>query len=253
VILLIAFSLVLPVYLGVTGIFWAAPAADVLAILITALVLVHIWKSLAETGTETKSEAAVLKPSKPGVIVTIDREHGSGGKLIGQLVAEKMGIPFYYKEMIALAAEESGLSGEFISGINAAEPGRLHDLYISTEPVKDAIIAQEQIIRKIADAGSCVIVGRAAGYVLRDHSNAVKVFIHAPESYRVAQVMKAFGDTEVQGKENISRSNSARAAYYAKISGRKWGEAKNYDLYLDSSIGPAKAAGVILEYVKGQL
>jgi cytidylate kinase len=193
-----------------------------------------------------------LKPSKPGLIITIDREHGSGGKIIGQLVAEKMGIPFYYKEMIALAAEESGLSSEFISGINAAEPGRLHDLYISTEPVKDAIIAKEQIIRKIADTGSCVIVGRAAGYVLRDHSNAVKVFIHAPEEYRAAQVMKAFGDTEAKGKENISRSDSARAAYYAKISGRKWGEAKNYDLCINSSVGAKNTAAAICEYIKNR-
>jgi cytidylate kinase len=138
-------------------------------------------------------------------------------------------------------------------------------LYISTEPVKDAIIAQERIIRKIADAGSCVIVGRAAGYVLLDHSNAVKVFIHAPEEYRTAQVMKAFGDTgtatetegrgsplAAQGKEKISRSDSARAGYYARISGRRWGEARNYDLCINSSIGVENTATAIYEYVKNR-
>jgi hypothetical protein len=90
VILLIAFSLVLPLYLGVTGIFWAAPAADLLAAAITAFVVARVWKQLKETVTETKIENAVLKPSKPGVILTIDREHGSNGKRIGQLVAEKL-------------------------------------------------------------------------------------------------------------------------------------------------------------------
>jgi cytidylate kinase len=125
-------------------------------------------------------------------------------------------------------------------------------LYISTEPVKDAIIAQERIIRKIADTGSCVIVGRAAGYVLSDHSNAVKVFIHAPESYRAAQVMKAFGDTETQGKEKISRSDAARAAYYAKISGRKWGDSKNYDLCINSSVGVENTVSAICEYIKNK-
>ncbi|MDR0597250.1 MAG: cytidylate kinase family protein [Treponema sp.] len=186
VVLLIAFSLVLPLFFGVTGIFWAAPSADILAMVITALVLIRVWKQLEGTAAETQAarpeKTAVLKPSKPGVIITIDREHGSGGKVIGQLVAEKLGIPCYYKEMIALAAEESGLSKEFISGINQAEPGVMHELYISTEPVRQAIIAQEKIIRKIAAGGSCVIVGRAAGFVLRDFKDVVKIFIHAPES-----------------------------------------------------------------------
>jgi putative MATE family efflux protein len=261
VILLDALSISLPVLLGVTGIFWAAPLADVLAVAVTAVVIIRVWKQLAGTALlqsgaeiqrETKGGAAVLKSSKPGVIITIDREHGSGGKLIGQLAAEKLGVPFYYKEMIALAAEESGLAAEFISGINAAEPGALHGLYISSEPVQQAIIAQEKIIRKIADNGSCVIVGRAAGFVLRDFDNAVNIFIHAPESYRAAQVMKAYGGTEAQAREDIFRSDSARAAYYAKISGQKWGEAKRYDLCLDSSIGAKKAAEVIVEYVEGR-
>jgi cytidylate kinase len=250
VIFLIVFSCVLPVYLGVTGIFWAAPAADILAMAITVLVLIRIWKQLAETVSERRPETARLKPSKPGVIITIDREHGSGGKLIGQLVAEEIGAPFYYKEMIALAAEESGLAKEFISGINMTEPGALHELYISTEPVQQAIIAQERIIRKIAANGSCVIVGRAAGFVLRDADNAVNIFIHAPEAYRAAQVMKAYGGTEAQAYEDISRSDSARAAYYAKISGRKWGDAKHYDLCLDSSIGAQEAARIIVEYAR---
>ncbi|MDR1830860.1 MAG: cytidylate kinase-like family protein, partial [Candidatus Fibromonas sp.] len=192
-----------------------------------------------------------LRPSKPGVIITIDREHGSGGKLIGQLIAEKLGVPFYYKEMIALAAKESGLAKEFISGINEAEPGALHGLYISSEPVQQAIIAQEKIIRVIAGNGSCVIVGRAAGFVLQDFDNAVNIFIHAPEAYRTAQVMKNYGGAEAEAQADIARSDSARAAYYAKISGRKWGDAKQYDLCIDSSIGVQKAANVIVEYVKG--
>ncbi|GMO40698.1 MAG: hypothetical protein Pg6C_01500 [Treponemataceae bacterium] len=250
VILLDALSIALPVFMGVTGIFWAAPLADILAMAVTAFVVARVWKGLSvlqsesASGAETRT-AAALKASKPGVIITIDREHGSGGKLIGQLVAEKLGVPFYYKEMIALAAEESGLAAEFISGVNAAEPGVFHELYISSEPVQQAIIAQEKIIRKIAEAGSCVIVGRAAGFVLRDFDNAVNVFIHAPEAYRAAQVMKAYGGTEADAHAELSRADSARAGYYAKISGEKWGEAKRYDLCLDSSIGAEKAAGVI--------
>jgi cytidylate kinase len=124
-------------------------------------------------------------------------------------------------------------------------------LYISSEPVQQAIIAQEKIIRKIAENGSCVIVGRAAGFVLRERPGVVKVFIHAPESRRAARVMKTYGGAETESRKSVAQSDSARSAYYAKISGKKWGDAKQYDLCLDSSIGLEKTAKVILEYVNG--
>lgn len=86
--------------------------------------------------------------------------------------------------MTVLAAQESGLDREFISEINANSPAMLHNLYLSTEAVQQAIIAQDKVIHKIADNGSCVIVGRAADYVLRDYKNIVRIFIYAPEAYR---------------------------------------------------------------------
>ena len=95
------------------------------------------------------SDFAVLKKSTPGVIIAIAREHGSSGKQIGKMVAEKLGIPFYYKEMIALAAHESGLDREFISDIHKNAPDILHDLYLSTQVVQHAIMAQDKIIHKI--------------------------------------------------------------------------------------------------------
>jgi putative MATE family efflux protein len=241
--------IILPLSKGIRGTLWAAPIADILGICVTAALLVRFFKSLDKAGAlQTSSDIAeqpVIKPSKPGVLITIDREHGSSGKYIGQLVAQRLGIPYYYKEMIALAAQESGLAAEFISDINDASPGLMHELYLSTVPVQQAIIAQERIIRKIAESGSCVIVGRAAGFVLREHPEVVRVFIHAPEEYRIKQVMKNYGDTEAQGKKSIARSDSARAAYYKGISGRQWGAAKQYDLCLDGSIGAENAAGVI--------
>ena len=92
--------------------------------------------------------AAALKPSKPGVIITIAREHGSQGKQIGRVAAEKLGIPFYYKEMVAFAANESGLDRDFISGIYKNSPDALRELYLSSHTVQRAIKAQELIIRR---------------------------------------------------------------------------------------------------------
>ena len=190
-----------------------------------------------------------LKPSKPGVIITIAREHGSSGKQIGKMVAQKLGIPFYYKEMVALAAHESGFDREFISDIHKNAPDALRDLYLSSDAVKCAIKAQEHIIRKIADNGSCVIVGRAADYVLRDYKNTVRVFVSAPIEYRIKRITEVYGDTAREAKRNIRRSDKARASYYRHISGKRWGSAENYELTVDSSVGLEKAAEIVLDYV----
>lgn len=115
--------------------------------------------------------------------------------------------------------------------------------------LQDAGEAQERIVRKIADNGSCVIVGRAADYVLRGRKNVVRVFVHAPVEYRVGRVMEVCGDSPSEAKRNIRRSDKARASYYRHISGQRWGDAKNYELSVDSSVGVEKTAELIVQYV----
>ena len=151
--------------------------------------------------------------------------------------------------MTALAAQESGLAKEFISGINSDENAVMRELDLSTSAVQQAITAQERAINMIADKGSCVIVGRAADYVLRNRDNVVRVFIHAPKEYRVKQVMEMYGDTQAEGKKSITRSDAARGAYYKSISGREWGDPHQYELCVDSSIGPEKTADLICGYI----
>ena len=192
-----------------------------------------------------------LKPSNPGVIITIAREHGSSGKQIGKLVAEGLGIPFYYKEMVALAAHESGLDREFISDIHKNSPDVLRELYLSSGAVRMAMAAQAKIIRKIADNGSCVIVGRAADYVLRDREDVIRIFIHAPKKYRIRRVMEVYGDSLKEAKRNIRRSDKARSVYYRHISGRRWADGRHYNLSVDSSIGIKETADLVMSYVSG--
>lgn len=233
-----------------TGIFWAAPIADILALIPTAIIMVKVWKTLKKEDAEIVETQQVIKESKPGVVITISREHGSSGKQIGKMVAEKLGIPFYYKEMTALAAQESGLDKEFISDINANSPDVLRNLYLSTNVVQQAVVAQDKIIRKIADNGSCVIVGRAADYVLRDYKNVVRLFIYAREEYKVKRVMEIYGDTAKDAQKNVRRADEARAAYYNNISGLQWGGAHNYDLLIDSSVGVERCVGLICDYIR---
>lgn len=196
--------------------------------------------------------AAVLRSSHSGVIITIAREHGSSGKEIGRQLAQRLNIPFYYKEMTALAAQESGLDREFVSAINKNAPRILYSLYLSTRVVRLAVIAQHRIIEKIADQGSCVIVGRAADYVLRERNNLFRVFVYAPQAYRIGRVMEVYGDTREEARDNIRRSDKARAAYYRHISGKPWGASGQYDLMLDSSCGVQQATDKILSELEAR-
>lgn len=239
---------------GVEGVLWAGPVSDVLACILSLIMVAVYWKKIFST-KEENSEATtelVIKTSRPGVIITIAREHGSSGKQIGRVVAEKLDIPFYYKEMTALAAQESGLDKEFISDINKNSPGYLHELYLSTKVVQDAIIAQHKVIHKIAENGSCVIVGRAADYVLRDNPDIVRIFVYAPEEYRIGRVMEVYGDTREEAERNIRRSDEARGAYYRNISGNEWGNRKHYDLMVDSSVGIDASAEMILQFLSAK-
>lgn len=241
--------IILPNYFGIKGVLYASPIADALGILITIFLLIKFFHELNEEKESISEKSVYLKPSKPGVIITISRTHGSQGKAIGELVAKKLKIPYYYKEMTALAAKESGLDKEFISNINQSED-LLHDLYLTSAPVQYAVEAQEKIIEKIASLGSCVIVGRAADYVLRENPNLVKIFIDAPNEYRIQKIMEMYGDSYSKAKKNMANSDKNRASYYEMISGTSWGIPANYDLCINSKIGKENTAELICEYIK---
>lgn len=245
--------LILPAaFSNVEAILYAAPISDVIAMVVTAFLSVSFIRSLKNVESKDTTPA-VLKPSAPGMIITIAREHGSSGKQIGNMVAEKLGIPFYYKEMTALAAQECGLDKEFIAEINTNSPSVLHSLYLSTDVIQMAVAAQDKVIRKIADQGSCVIVGRAADYVLREYDNVFRVFVYAPDEFKIKRIMEVYGDSYDEAKKNVRRSDEARSHYYKQISGLSWGDKHNYDLVINSEIGLENTADVIAFHVKQML
>lgn len=241
--------IILPNIFGIEGILYAAPFADFIAMIVAVSMTIYFMKKIDKEEISTISERPMLQQTKKGLIITIGREHGSSGKQIGKIVAEKLEVPFYYKEVAALAAQESGLHKSFISDINTNSPKVLHDLYLSTTVVQQAITAQEEIIRKIADQGACVIIGRAADYVLREYKNIVRIFIYAPEEYRVQRVMEIYGDTHSDAVKYMHRSDEARAAYYYNISNTQWGNIHNYDLLIDSSIGIELCSEIIYNFI----
>lgn len=108
----------------------------------------------------------------------------------------------------------------------------------------------EKAIRHIADAGSCVIIGRSADYVLRHYPNVIRIFIYAPKSYREKKVMEMYGDSSEAAKKSIARSDAARSAYYKSISGQEWGNPHGYELCIDASVGEEAAADMICSYIR---
>lgn len=241
--------LILPLFMGVEGVLVAAPVADAIGMLVAGTLAIRFYRQLP-SDNPAKTEAAIAD-SHPGVIITIAREHGSAGKEIGRLVATELGVPYYYKELLAVAAKKSGLSEKYLNQINARdEEGAMRDLYLSSAVSEYAIKAQKQAILEIAKHGSCVIVGRAADYVLRGNKKLLRVFISAPETYRIEKIGEMYGDAPAAAKKSLKKSDRNRASYYNTVSGLEWGKRENYDLCVDSSIGNEATAKIIAEYAK---
>ena len=258
-VLLIIFSILLANRIGIEGIFYAAPITDIFSFGVTLMIMVRIIKSFSVS--EEVKEVDVLdnknvlineliKPSKKGVIVAISREHGTAGKRIGELIAKKLNIPFYCTEIMKIASIESGISNEFIKNINTNDGTVLGGYYMSSSSVQYAMTAQANAINKIADAGSCVMVGRACNYVLKERENVVKVFIHAPFEYKVNKVIEMYKDNKVKAESFVRLSDNARARYYKSVSGHEWNDSDQFDISINASIGVEESANVICSYIE---
>lgn len=176
-------------------------------------------------------------------VITVGREYGSGGRLIAQKAAEALGIPFFDRSIINMAAEETGLSADFIRRTEQQKTSSfLYNLYMSTQslPVNDQVfIAQSEVIRRVAAEGPCIIVGRCADYVLRNQSgvDALNLFIHAPMEERIRRVREEYKVQAPDLRLYILKQDKNRAAYYEHFTDGQWGKAQNYHLAVSSDLG----------------
>ena len=233
---------------GIYGILLAAPASDFIAGLVILTLTIKFFKG-GRTSQVEKTESADIQLTHPGTIITIGRQHGTQGKQIGKLLAAELGIPFYCKEVTALVAKESGLAEEFLSMDYEDLNETYHRLYLSTEVGQQGLIAQEQVLRKIADSGSCVIVGRAADYMLKDYPDVVRIFLSAPDAYRIKNIQEMYGDNEEMAKYHMIRSDRARASYYKAVTGKEWGNPENYDFSIEVEDGKSKTVKKIISAI----
>lgn len=199
------------------------------------------------------------------VVITIARQYGSGGRTVGKMLAKDLGIPYYDKELLKKASEESGINEGLFAG--ADETLKNSPLLRITKKVYQGQLIppdsndftsaenlfnyQAKVIKQLAEEESCVIIGRCADYVLRDYDNVLSVFVHAPEDYCIEQAKKKLAMSEKEVKKFIQKTDKQKEEYYKHFTGREWSDARNYDLCLDSSkLGYEKCVAEIKSYMK---
>lgn len=189
------------------------------------------------------------------VIVTIGREFGSQGRKIGKLLAEQLGIGFYDKNLISMAAEETGIREELLDSADEKVVSRLLDAYapagMSYGTLNDRLYrSQSKIIRDIADRESCVIVGRLADYILKDNPDCIKVFIYAPLEKRIETVMNRENISEHHAKKLIKQMDRIRKSYYQLYADRSWNQKEGKHILIDSSLlGVEKTVSLLKEII----
>ena len=202
---------------------------------------------------------------KTNTIITIGREFGSAGREIGYKVAEAFDIKLYDKEMLARAAKESGICKEIFETHDEKPTNSfLYSLVMDTYsmgysgntytdmPINHKVfLAQFDAIKKIADEGPCILVGRCADYALESYKNVVSVFIHADMEARIRRIARIYDLTDAKAKDMIIKTDKKRSSYYNYYTNKKWSDAESYELCLTSSeLGIEGTAKAIIDYVK---
>ena len=201
---------------------------------------------------------------KTNTIITIGRQFGSAGREIGQKIAEDLGIKLYDKEMLARAAKESGICEEIFQTHDEKPTNSfLYSLVMDTYsmgysgntytdmPINHKVfLAQFDAIKKIADEGPCILVGRCADYALESYNNVVSVFIHADLDSRIRRIARIYDLPDNKAKDLILKTDKKRASYYNYYTNKKWSDAESYELCLNSGeLGVNGTAEVIEQYI----
>ena len=180
-------------------------------------------------------------------IITISREFGSGGRTIGRQVAEKLGIPFYDKELVDQIAMESGFAPKFVEEHGEHSPGKsLFSYAFAPQGVPGVMNGmstadflwsiQCSVIMQLADKGPCVIVGRNADYILKDRKDVLNVFIYADMEFRADRIVRLYGESEKSPETRLAEKEKRRRENYQHYTCRTWGLAQNYDICLDTGV-----------------
>ncbi len=259
ILLLIPFMIILGKIFGLTGILIAGPVADGLSFVLATTLLVLEVKGLKSTSqdkveSEEIKNTTKLMPQSKHVIITISREYGSGGRYVGKLLAEKLGVKLYDKQIILEAAKQSGLSEEYVKE-NEQKISKITELnngyYSGLSTADELYLAEKKVIEEIAQRESCVIVGRCADFILKDRNDVIKVFIYSSMEDKIKRAVKFYNLDEAKAEKEIEKIDKLRANHYSYYTDRQWKDFSNYDVCINSDKkGVEETAQLIAQMVK---
>ena len=213
---------------------------------------------------DVKDKDAIALRNIQHVIITIAREYGSGGHLLGEMLSKELGIKLYDKEFIHLVAEKSGINEQYIKKNEQSIPsfwlkcilGKNSEQSLERSLSSDDVlfVAESKIIQELAEKGPCIIVGRCADFVLRDYSNLIKVFCYSDLKSACVRCVQEYGVSEEKAESEIKRINHNRIAHYEYYTGEKWGEPHHYNLMINTgSIDLSVACNLIKSIYKNRI
>lgn len=243
---------------GIHGVLYAGPFADGLAFIIAVILLILQVRKFKKAEESTKplitNPLEITNQSSSNIVITLSREYGSGGRYIGKLVAQKLGVKLYDKEFIIKVAEETGLSEQYIKEneqkrnvLDILNSGYYSDLNNSDE----LFVKESELIKEISSKEPCVIVGRCADQILKENENVLKVFIYSDINNKIDRAVKYYNMDKNKAEKEIARIDKLRGNHYKYYTGKEWKDFSNYDICINSDkVGVEKAADLIIEMAK---
>lgn len=237
---------------GIYGVLNAGPIADSITFIIAIFVLKSEYKKLSKMEQNQDFKDAVVTGkiyNGPKVVITISREYGSGGRYVGKLLAEDLGVKFYDKELISLISKKTGLSSNYVE---ENDQKLVSAKFVDNNDDK-IFIAEEKVIKNLAKKESCVIVGRCADFILKDNKNVIKVFLYSDEKSKENRVIKYYNVPSNKAHSLINKVNKERKKHYKYYTNQNWDDMNNYDLALNvDSIGIKNCVTLIENYIKSK-
>ena len=233
IILFIPIACFMAIYLhkGIYGVLNAGPIADAITFFIALVIFYSEYRKLSIKEKSVNLEDIRINNTYKGkkIVITISREYGSGGHYVGELLAKRMGINFYDKNLINLISEKSGLSKEYVK----ENDQKLASFKYEDNNDDRIFIAEEKVIKDLAKKESCIIVGRCADYILKDNKDTIKVFLYSSSQDKVKRAVKYYNLEEDKALKEINKVNNERAKHYKYYTNRDWYDFANYDIALN--------------------
>ena len=251
IILFIPIACFMAIYLhkGIYGVLNAGPIADAITFFIALVIFYSEYRKLSIKEKSVNLEDIKVNNTYKSkkIVITISREYGSGGHYVGELLAKRMGLNFYDKNLINLISKKSGLSKEYVEENNQ----KLASFKYIDNNDDRIFIAEEKVIKDLAKKESCVIVGRCADYILKDNKDTIKVFLYSSSQDKVKRAVKYYNLEEDKALKEINKINNERAKHYKYYTNRDWYDFANYDIALNVDyLGVEKTAELLEQVIR---